>query len=147
MITDPFHLLLVEDNPADVDLAKEALDQSRIKLDISVANDGLDAMDYLRGRGRHVGACRPDLILLDLNLPRRNGRELLADIKQDPDLKRIPVVVLSSSEAEKDILQSYDLGANCYISKSVDLRVFQKIVHSIEGFWFTIVKLPPRIEG
>lgn len=140
-------VLLVEDNPADVDLAREALEASRLHLQISVATDGVEALEFLQRRGRYADAPRPDLILLDLNLPRKSGRELLADLKNDKDLKRIPVVVLSSSEAEKDVLQSYDLGANCYVTKPVDLRVFQSIVQGIEGFWFTIVKLPPRVEG
>lgn len=147
MSVRPIQILLVEDNPADVDLAREALEQSRLHLEISVATDGIDAADFLHCRGRHAKACRPDLILLDLNLPRRSGRELLADIKRDPALRHIPVVVLSSSDAEKDIMQSYNLGANCYVVKPVDLRVFQSIVQGIEGFWFTIVKLPPRTEG
>lgn len=141
------HVLLVEDNPADVDLAREALEASRLHLEISVAMDGVDALDFLRARGRYSDVSRPDLILLDLNLPRKSGRELLAEIKMDPELKRIPVVVLSSSEADRDVLESYSLGANCYVTKPVDLRVFQSIVQGIEGFWFTIVKLPPRREG
>ncbi len=147
MTARPIQVLLVEDNPADVDLAREALEASRLHLEISVATDGIDAIEFLHGRGRHTGVPRPDLILLDLNLPRKSGRELLAEIKMNQELKRIPVVVLSSSEAEKDILQSYNLGANCYVTKPVDLRIFQSIVQGIEGFWFTIVKLPPRTEG
>lgn len=144
MSTSSIRVLLVEDNPADVDLALDALESSRLHLEISVVNDGLDALDLLRRRGRYSGAVRPDLILLDLNLPRMSGRELLSAIKQDPELKQIPVVILSSSEAEKDVLQSYDLGANCYVTKPVNLKRFQSIVQGIEGFWFTIVKLPPR---
>lgn len=147
MSASPIQVLLVEDNPADVDLALDALDQCRLRLHISVSNDGIDALEFLRRSGRHTGAPRPDLILLDLNLPRKSGRELLSDIKSDPDLRRIPVVVLSSSDAEKDVLQSYNLGANCYVTKPVDLRIFQSIVQSIEGFWFTVVKLPPRVDG
>lgn len=143
----PIHVLLIEDNPADVDLALEALQQSKLQLQVSIAHDGVDALDALRGRGRHSSPLHPDLILLDLNLPRKSGRELLAEIKQDNAFKRIPVVVLSSSEAAKDVLQSYSLGANCYVTKPVDLRVFQSIVQGIEEFWFTIVKLPSRAEG
>lgn len=147
MTTGFLQVLLVEDNPADVDLARDALETSNLPLEISVATDGIEALEFLQGRGRYIGASRPDLILLDLNLPRKNGKELLAEIKLDKDLKRIPIVILSSSEAEKDVTQSYDLGANCYVTKPVDLKVFQAIVRGIEEFWFSIVKLPPRVQG
>lgn len=143
----PVQVLLVEDNPADADLACDALETSGISVVVSVATDGMDALEFLHRHGRHAQATRPDLILLDLNLPRKSGRELLAEIKRDKDLRRIPVVVLSSSEAEKDVLQSYELGANCYVTKPVDLKVFQSMVEGIESFWFKIVKLPPRAEG
>jgi two-component system, chemotaxis family, response regulator Rcp1 len=138
------HLLLVEDNPADVELARETLAGSKLHLELSVASDGVQAIEYLRGTGRAAGRTRPDLILLDLNLPRKDGRQVLSEIKSDVVLRRIPVVVLTSSEAERDIARSYDLGANCYVTKPLDLRAFQAIVHQVETFWFTIVKLPPE---
>lgn len=147
MNSSAIQVLLVEDNPADVDLAREALEMSKLRLHVSVAKDGVDALEFLNRRGPYADAPRPDLILLDLNLPRKSGRELLAEIKRDSALKRIPIVILSSSEAEKDVLQSYNLGANCYVTKPVDFRVFQSVVQGIEGFWFSIVKLPPRVQG
>jgi len=136
-------ILLVEDNPGDVRLTLEALKEARIHNKINVATNGVEAIEYLRrGRGYETVA-RPDLILLDLNLPRKDGREVLEEIKADPELKRIPVVVLTTSRAEEDILRSYSLHANCYITKPVDLDQFMRVVQSIQDFWLTIVRLPP----
>jgi two-component system, chemotaxis family, response regulator Rcp1 len=147
VISRPIHVLLVEDNPGDVELTRESFAAGRLHLELSVAEDGEQALQFLRRRGRFATAERPDLILLDLNLPRRDGRQVLAEIKGDADLKLIPVVVLTSSEAETDVVKSYDLGANCYVSKPLDLQAFQRIVRAVEGFWFTIVKLPPGRGG
>ena len=138
----PAEMLLIEDNPADVRLTQEALKEHRVRNNLSVVADGVEAIAFLRREGPHAGAPRPDVILLDLNLPRMDGRELLKRIKDDPDLRRIPVVVLTTSQAEEDILKSYDLHANCYITKPVDLAKFMAIVKDIEGFWLTIVTLP-----
>ncbi len=138
----PIEILLVEDNPGDVRLTMELLRESKIHNRISVVKDGIEATAYLRKEGEFRGAPRPDLILLDLNMPRKDGREVLAEIKQDPDLKRIPIVILTTSSAEEDIVRSYNHHANAYITKPVDLDQFAKVVHSIEEFWFTIVKLP-----
>jgi CheY-like chemotaxis protein len=135
---------LVEDNPADVRLTREALSSDRLWSHLSVAKDGVEAMAYLRQEGTFAAAARPDLILLDLNLPKKDGREVLAEIKADADLKLIPVVVLTMSAEEEDILKGYGLRANCYITKPVDLRQFAKVVKSIEDFWLAIVKLPPK---
>lgn len=136
-------VLLVEDNPGDVRLTMEALKEAKMHNRVSVVQDGMEAMDFLRKRGKFADATRPDLILLDLNLPRKNGREVLAEIKADESLKCIPVVVLTTSEAEQDILKAYKLHANCYVTKPVDLDQFIKVVQSIENFWMTVVKLPP----
>lgn len=136
-------MLLVEDNEADADLTRETFEDSRLHLQLSVAADGVEAIDFLYRRGAHAAADRPDLILLDLNLPRKDGREILSEIKEDPGLRCIPVVVMTSSDAETDIVRSYDLGANCYVTKPVSFRAFQDIVKAIEGFWFTVVRLPP----
>jgi chemotaxis family two-component system response regulator Rcp1 len=138
----PIEILLVEDNPGDVRLTREALKEAKVRNNLAVANDGVEALAYLRRETPHEGAARPDLVLLDLNLPRKDGREVLAEIKADPDLRRLPVVVLTTSTAEQDILESYNLYANCYITKPVDLDQFLAIVTSIEDFWLTIVKLP-----
>jgi CheY-like chemotaxis protein len=135
-------ILLVEDNPGDADLARETLTTSKIKNNLHVVSDGEKAMAFLKKQGEYAAAPRPDIILLDLNLPRKDGREVLAEIKQDDDLKRIPVVILTSSSAEEDILKSYNLHANCYITKPLDFAQFTKVVHSIEDFWLSIVKLP-----
>ncbi len=135
-------ILLVEDNPGDVRLTKEAMKEGKMRNNLSVVNDGVEAMAFLRREGQYVDAPRPDVILLDLNLPRKDGREVLAEIKADPDLRRIPVVVLTSSKAEEDILHSYDSHANCYITKPGDLEQFMEVVKSVEGFWVQIVKLP-----
>ena len=140
----PIEILLVEDNPGDVRLTKEALKEGRFANIINVAVDGFEAMAFLRREGKYANASRPDLILLDLNLPKKNGREVLAEIKADSNLKRIPVVVLTSSQAEKDIVATYNLHANCYITKPVDFEQFICVVRSIEDFWFAVVKLPPR---
>lgn len=135
-------ILLVEDNAADVRLTIEALKEGKVRNRLSVARDGVEALAFLRREGEHAGAPRPDLILLDLNLPRMDGRELLAVIKEDPTLRRIPVVVLTTSKAEEDILRTYDLHANCYVTKPVDLDRFIEVVKSIDDFWLTIVRLP-----
>jgi CheY-like chemotaxis protein len=135
---------MVEDNPDDVELTVEALKDARVANHLTVVQDGEEALSYLRCRGKYAQAVRPDLILLDLNMPRKNGRDVLRDIKNDPKLKRIPVVILTTSQAEEDILHTYDLHANCYITKPVDFNQFLKVVRSIEDFWLTVVKLPPR---
>lgn len=135
-------ILLVEDNPGDVRLTQEALKEAKVRNSLHVVEDGVAAMDFLFRRGEYANAPRPDLILLDLNLPRKDGREVLEEIKQDSQLMRIPVVVLTTSRAEEDILRSYNLHANCYVTKPVDLEQFITIVKSIEDFWLTIVRLP-----
>ena len=135
-------ILLVEDNPGDVRLTREALKEGRLLNHINVVNDGIEAMAFLRREGKYVDAVAPELILLDLNLPKKDGREVLAEIKADPKLRRIPVVILTTSSAEEDILKTYDLHANCYVTKPVDLEQFIRVVQSIEDFWFTVVKLP-----
>ncbi len=140
----PIEILLVEDNPADVRLTKETLKEGKVANVIDVAIDGMDAMAFLKRVGKYANAQRPDLILLDLNLPKKNGREVLAEIKMDPHLKHIPVVILTTSEDEKDIITTYKLHANCYITKPVDFDQFINVVKSIENFWFTVVKLPPK---
>jgi two-component system, chemotaxis family, response regulator Rcp1 len=139
---ESMQILLIEDNPADVDLTRESLEGSKLLLALSVAMDGVTAIEFLCRQGSYRQAPRPDLIVLDLNLPRKDGREVLAEIKSNSGLKRIPVVIMTSSDAEMDVVRSYDLGANCYIRKPLDLKAFQSIVQSIEEFWFTIVKLP-----
>jgi CheY-like chemotaxis protein len=139
---DPIRILLVEDSPGDVRLTIEALKDGKVRNDLSIVGDGVEALAFLNGEGKYAEAPRPDLILLDLNLPRMDGRELLAIIKQDDNLKRIPVVVLTTSEAEADVLRVYDLNANCYITKPVDLDKFITVIKAIEDFWLTIVKLP-----
>jgi chemotaxis family two-component system response regulator Rcp1 len=138
----PIEILLVEDNLGDVRLTKEALKDSKILNILNVVRNGEQALDYLRKSNEYTDAVRPDLILLDLNLPKKNGQEVLAEIKTDPDLKRIPVVILTTSKAERDILQSYNLHANCYIIKPVNFEDFTTVIRSIENFWFTVVKLP-----
>jgi CheY-like chemotaxis protein len=140
----PIEILLVEDNPGDADLAREALTNTKINNNLFVVGDGEAAMDFLHKAEGYAEVPRPDLILLDLNLPRKDGREVLADIKSHHDFKRIPVVILTTSEAEEDILRSYDLHANCYVTKPIDLDQFIKVVRSIEDFWFSIVVLPPN---
>ena len=137
-------ILLVEDNPGDVRLTREALKEGKVLVNLSVTGDGVEALEFLRHTGRYTRSPHPDIILLDLNLPRMDGRKLLAEIKNDPDLRRIPVVILTTSKSEEDILKTYDLHANCYITKPVDLEQFITVVKSVEEFWFTIVKLPPE---
>jgi chemotaxis family two-component system response regulator Rcp1 len=138
----PAEFLLVEDNPGDVRLTREALRDSKLVNRLSVVGDGVEAMAFLRREGTYADTPRPDLILLDLNLPRMGGREVLAEIKADASLKTIPVVVITSSEAEQDIFATYNLHVNCYVTKPVDFDQFIKVVRSIETFWLTIVKLP-----
>lgn len=140
----PVEILLVEDNPADVRLTIEVFNDSRITNHISVVTDGEEAMDFLHKRGKYAGESRPDLILLDLNLPKKDGREVLSEIKADRGLKTIPVIVLTTSDAEQDVWRAYDSGVNSYITKPVDLEQFIKVFRSIEDFWLTIVKLPLR---
>ncbi len=143
MHSNPIEILLVEDNPGDVRLTQEAFRDGRVQNNLHVVGDGVEAMEFLRGEGAYAGKPRPDLILLDLNLPRKDGREVLAEIKSDEDLRRIPVIVLTVSSDEKDILAAYNLNGNCYITKPVDLRQFMSVVQTIEQFWFQIVTLPP----
>ena len=138
----PIDILMVEDNPGDIRLTLEALKENKMNNALHVAKDGVQAMAFLRQEGEYADAPRPDLILLDLNLPRKDGREVLAEIKADPSLMRIPVVILTTSQAEEDILRSYNLHANCFVTKPVDLDQFIRVVQSIEQFWLTIVKLP-----
>jgi len=140
--TGPIEILLVEDNAGDARLAQEALRDARVRNNLSWVPDGVEALAYLRREGRYDKAARPDLILLDLNLPRKDGREVLSEIKAEDRLKRIPVVILTTSQSEDDIHKAYQLNANCYISKPVDLDQFMKVVKTIEDFWLTIVKLP-----
>ena len=140
----PVEILLVEDDPADVLLTQEALLGSKIRNNLHVVDDGVEALAFLRQEGTYRDVPRPDLILLDLNMPRKDGREVLADIKEDPDLKTIPVAVLTTSSQDEDILKSYELHANCYITKPVGLEQFATVVQSLDDFWFTIVKLPPK---
>jgi chemotaxis family two-component system response regulator Rcp1 len=140
----PIEILLIEDNPGDVDLTREMVEASKVRNVIRNVSDGVEAMAYLRREPPYSAAARPDLILLDLNIPKKDGRSVLSEMKQDADLKDIPVVVLTTSEAESDILRSYQLHANCYITKPVDLGKFTTIIRSIEDFWLTVVKLPRR---
>ncbi len=138
----PVELLLVEDNPGDVRLTMEALKESKLLNNLNVVEDGIAAMDFLKKKGKYRGKSRPDLILLDLNLPKKDGREVLAEIKKDDNYKRIPVVILTSSQSEEDIMKTYNLGANCYVTKPVGMEQFMKVVKSVGNFWFSIVKLP-----
>ncbi|RPI97366.1 MAG: response regulator [Spirochaetales bacterium] len=140
--TKPIEILLVEDNPADARLTMEALKDGKVKNNLAMVPDGVEAMAYLRNQGKYAEAVRPDLILLDLNLPKKDGREVLAEVKSDPALRSIPVVVMTVSKAEEDIIKSYDLHANCYVNKPVDFEQFMRVVRTIEDFWLTIVKLP-----
>ncbi len=142
MVTSPIEILMVEDSPGDARLTIEALKDAKVLNRISVVEDGVDAMAFLRREGKHADAPRPDLILLDLNLPKKDGREVLAEVKGDPGLAQIPVVVLTTSQAEQDILQSYQLHANCYITKPVDLDQFMTVIKSVESFWLSVVRLP-----
>ena len=139
----PIEILMVEDNPGDIRLTKEALKEGKIINNLHIARDGVEAMEFLYKEGKYKNAIRPDLVLLDLNLPGKSGHEVLAEIKNNPDLKRIPVIILSISKLEEDILKSYNNYANCYIIKPVDFNQFVEVVKSIENFWISIVKLPP----
>ena len=141
--TRPIEILLVEDSPSDTELTVEALKDFKVRNNINIVEDGVQAMQFLRRQGLYEQAPRPDLIMLDLNLPRKDGREVLAEIKADEHLKTIPVVVLTTSHAEQDILRSYQLNANCYINKPVDFNQFLEVVRSIESFWLYVVTLPP----
>ena len=141
-LVKPIEILLVEDNPGDADLAREALDGGKFHNNLSVVGDGEAAMDFLRHEGIYADAPCPDLILLDLNLPKKDGREVLAEVKADDQLKRIPVVILTTSSAEEDVLRTYNLHCNCYITKPIDVKQFFKVVKSIEDFWLSIVVLP-----
>ena len=138
----PVEILLVEDNPADVRLTREALKEGKVYNNLHWAKDGVEALEFLRGHGKFKDAPRPDIILLDLNLPKKDGREVLQEIKGDATLKRIPVVILTTSKAEEDVLKSYNLHANCYVTKPVDLEQFIRVVRSIDTFWLTVVTLP-----
>ena len=140
----PVEILLAEDNRGDARLAKEALKDAKVLNNLHVVEDGVEAMAFLRQEGKYADVPRPDVILLDLNMPRKDGREVLAEVKADEDLRRIPVVILTVSQAEEDILKTYDLHANCYVTKPLDLNQFIKVVKAIEDFWLTIVKLPPE---
>lgn len=140
----PVEILLVEDSPGDARLAREGLSECKIRNNLHVVDDGVKAMAFLRRQGEYAKAPRPDLILLDLNLPRKDGREVLREIKEDESLKVIPVVILTTSKAEEDIIKSYSLHANCYVTKPLGLQQFLDVVRSIEDFWFTIVRLPPK---
>ena len=138
----PIEILLVEDSPADIRLTQEALKENKLKINLNVVNDGVEAMEYLRHEPIYADKPRPDLILLDLNMPRKDGREVLKEVKEDANLKTIPIVILTISKAEEDILLTYKQHANCYIRKPLDLNQFIEVVKSIESFWFTIVTLP-----
>jgi len=137
----PIEILLVEDNPGDARLTREALRDARVRNNLNVAADGVDALAFLRRQGKHAAVAKPDLILLDLNLPKKDGREVLEEVKRDDQLRHIPVVILTTSQAERDIAESYRLRANAYVTKPVDLEQFLKVVQSIEHFWLEIVKL------
>ena len=141
---EPITILLVEDNPADARLVKEAMKEVKINNTLYHVPDGVEAMAFLRRQGEYSKMIRPDVVLLDLNMPRKDGRQTLKEIKADPDLRRIPVVILTVSDAEEDIIKSYDLHANCYVTKPLNLDEFSKVVAGIENFWFEIVKLPPN---
>jgi chemotaxis family two-component system response regulator Rcp1 len=140
----PVEILLVEDNPGDERLTREALKEGKVYSNLYWAKDGVEAMQFLRGEGKYAGSVRPDIILLDLNLPKKDGREVLQEIKNDDALKRIPVVILTTSKAEEDVLKTYNLHANCYVTKPVDLEKFIVVVKSIDRFWLTVVTLPPN---
>ncbi|MDP2605765.1 MAG: response regulator [Deltaproteobacteria bacterium] len=137
-------ILLVDDNPSDVRLTLEAFKDTKLANNVSVAGDGVEAMEYLRQVGKYAGVAKPDLVLLDLNMPRKDGREVLEEVKNDPDLRTIPILVLTTSKAEADVLKSYDLHVNCYMQKPVDYNEFVRMLRLIEDFWFTAVVLPPN---
>jgi two-component system, chemotaxis family, response regulator Rcp1 len=140
----PIEILLVEDNPGDVRLTKEALKEGKVYSNLHTVKDGVEAMEFLRRQGKYSSVPRPDIILLDLNLPKKDGREVLQEIKTDEALKRIPVVVLTTSKAEEDVVRTYNLHANCYVTKPVDLEKFMVVVKTIDSFWLTVVTLPPN---
>jgi CheY-like chemotaxis protein len=140
----PIEILLVEDSPSDVEFTVEALKEAKVRNHLSIVEDGVQAMEFLHRQGQYTKAPRPDLIMLDLNLPRKDGREVLAELKADANLKMIPVVVLTTSRAEEDVLRAYQLHANCYITKPVDFQQFLSVVRAIESFWLFVVTLPPR---
>lgn len=141
---NPIDILVVEDNSGDARLIKEVLNEHKIFNSLFIVNDGVEAMNFLLKKGKYKDSSKPDLIILDLNLPKKDGREVLAEIKENDDLKRIPVVIMTISQAEADILKSYNLHANCYVTKPIDLNQFIKVIKSIEEFWFSIVKLPSK---
>ena len=143
----PIEILLVEDNPGDVRLTREALKEGKVYNTLHWVKDGVEALDFLHKRGKHKDAPKADIILLDLNLPKKDGREVLQEIKGDDNLKRIPVVILTTSKAEEDVLKTYSLHANCYVTKPVDLEKFMVVVKSIDVFWLTVVTLPPNGAG
>ncbi len=138
----PIEILLAEDNPGDVLLTQESLAESKVHNSLHVVKDGVEALEFVRRQGRYADAPRPDLVLLDLNMPRKDGREVLEELKADEDLKRIPVVILTTSDQEEDVLRAYNAHANCYITKPIDLEQFMKVIKTIEAFWLQIVKLP-----
>jgi chemotaxis family two-component system response regulator Rcp1 len=140
---NPIEILLVEDNPGDVQLTRKAFEDAGLVNNLSVVNDGIAAMEYLRQEGEYTDADRPDMVLLDLNLPRKSGEEVLSDIKHDDDLKRIPVVILTSSDAEEDMIKTYNEHANAYLTKPVDFQGFLDVVGRVEGFWISVVEFPP----
>lgn len=140
----PFEILLVEDNPGDVMLTQEAFQEGKLTPHLSVVPDGEDAMDFLCRRGAHTGAPRPDLILLDLNLPKKDGREVLAELKNNPELRHIPVIVLTTSEAERDVRHAYTLHANCYLTKPLQMTDFFRKIRLVEDFWFSVARLPAQ---
>lgn len=142
--TTPIRILMVEDNDGDVFLTTEALKEAKVANQVHVVHDGVEALEYLRRHGKYATAPRPDLILLDLNLPRKDGREVLEEIKADPALHKIPIVILTSSSAETDVCKTYNLHANCYIVKPVDFAALVEVVRSIDNFWMTVVTLPNR---
>ncbi len=144
-IVKSIDILVVEDNAGDARLIKEVLNDNKIFSTLYMVTDGVEAMDFLKNNGKYKNSPKPDLIILDLNLPRKDGREVLTEIKTDENLKYIPIVIMTISQAEEDILKSYNLHANCYITKPIDLNQFIKVVKSIEDFWFSIVKLPPKV--
>ncbi|MEW6491399.1 MAG: response regulator [Cyanobacteriota bacterium] len=144
MSNHDIEVLLIEDDPGDVELTQTTLSKSKLKINLRVVNDGEEALAYLRQEGQYADTVRPNLILLDLNLPGLSGREILQAIKSDPKLGYIPVVILTTSDADIDILESYKLGANCYVTKPIGFKGFTQIVQSIESFWFTVVQLPPQ---
>ncbi len=143
----PLRVLLVEDNPADAELTREALQENHLSVDLSIVSDGVKAVDFLHRRGAFARARRPDIIVLDLNLPRLHGKEVLASVRAAAELRVVPVVVLTSSAADQDVRESYELGANCYVTKPLELHSFQDIVRTLEAFWFNVVRLPPHDEN